>query len=131
MTTAAGWTSRASAAAGVVEDDAQAIGSGPGPPLAETRPFRFPVDQEWHTMDSAAQMCLVCQTPLDPDDEVIQAVHGSPADLGGQGAGYTRASYAHLDEDAQIMALGGWTIVGRGRLRDLTSRDVMESSDRL
>jgi hypothetical protein len=29
------------------------------------------------------------------------------------------------------MALGGWMITRRGRLRDLTSKDVTESSDRL
>ncbi len=73
-------------------------------------------------MDDAVQMCLVCQTPLEPDEEVIQFVHGSSAG---------RTGYAHIHEDAQVMALGGWTLAGRGRLRDLTSRDVTESSDRL
>ena len=28
-------------------------------------------------MDDAVQMCLVCQTPLDAEDVVIQAVHVS------------------------------------------------------
>jgi len=82
-------------------------------------------------MDDAVQMCLVCQTPLDADDEVIQAVHGSSGDVEGQRRSDERAAYAHVGEDAQIMALGGWTIVGRGRLRDLMSRDVTESDDRL
>lgn len=73
-------------------------------------------------MDNAVQMCLVCETPLDPNDDVIQFVHASSDG---------RTAYAHIDEDAQVMALGGWTITRRGRLRDLTSRDVAESSDRL
>lgn len=73
-------------------------------------------------MDNAVQMCLVCETPLDPDDDVIEFAHTSSAG---------RTGYAHIDEDAQVMALGGWSITRRGRLRDLTSRDVTESSDRL
>lgn len=82
-------------------------------------------------MDDAVQMCLVCQTPLEPDEEVIAAFRGSSGDVGGQRSADGRAAYAHVGEDAQIMALGGWTIVGHGRLRDLMSRDVTESSDRL
>ena len=73
-------------------------------------------------MDNAVQMCLVCETPLDPDDDVIQFVHTSSDG---------RTGYAHIDEDAQVMALGGWMITRRGRLRDLTPKDVTESSDRL
>ena len=73
-------------------------------------------------MDNAIQICLVCETPLDPDDDVIQFVHTSSDG---------RTGYAHIDEDAQVMALGGWIITRRGRLRDLTSKDVTESSDRL
>ena len=73
-------------------------------------------------MDNAVQMCLVCETPLDPDDDVIQFVHTSSDG---------RTGYAHIDEDAQVMALGGWMITRRGRLRGLTSKDVTESSDRL
>jgi hypothetical protein len=73
-------------------------------------------------VDNAVQMCLVCETPLDPDDDVIEFAHASSAG---------RTGYAHIDEDAQVMALGGWSITRRGRLRDLTSRDVTESSDRL
>jgi len=67
-------------------------------------------------------MCLVCETPLDPDDDVIQFVHTSSDG---------RTGYAHIDEDAQVMALGGWMITRRGRLRGLTSKDVTENSDRL
>jgi hypothetical protein len=73
-------------------------------------------------VDNAVQICLVCETPLDPDDDVIQFVHTSSDG---------RTGYAHIDEDAQVMALGGWIITRRGRLRDLTSKDVTESSDRL
>ena len=73
-------------------------------------------------MDNAVQMCLVCETPLDHDDDVIQFAHASSDG---------RMGYAHIDEDAQVMALGGWTMTRRGRLRDLTSSDVTESSDRL
>ena len=82
-------------------------------------------------MDSAVEICLVCQTPLDPDEEVIQAVHGSSVDVGGDARTHRQTAYVHVGEDAQVIALGGWTISGRGRLRDLTSRDVTESSDRL
>lgn len=82
-------------------------------------------------MEDAVQMCLVCQTPLDPDEEVIGAIPGSSGDVGGPWGTDGRAAYAHVGEDAQIMALGGWTIVGRGRLRDLMARDLTESSDRL
>ena len=82
-------------------------------------------------MDSTVQMCLVCQTTLDPDEEVIQAVSDSSGDARGEGMAHRPTAYAHVGEDAQVIALGGWTISGRGRLRDLTSRDVTESSDRL
>ena len=80
-------------------------------------------------MNTAVHVCLVCETPLDPDDEVIQAVHASS--VGGDGMTHRQTAYVHVGEDAQVIALGGWTISGRGRLRDLTSRDVTESSDRL
>ena len=82
-------------------------------------------------MDNAVQMCLVCQTPLDPDEDVIEAIHGSSDYVGGGAGAAGRTGYVHFDEDAQVMALGGWTISRRGRLRDLTSKDVTESSDRL
>ena len=82
-------------------------------------------------MDSTVQICLVCQTPLDPDEEVIQAVYGSPSDAPGEGMAHRHTAYVHVGEDAQVIALGGWTISGRGRLRDLTSKDLTESSDRL
>jgi hypothetical protein len=82
-------------------------------------------------MNSTAQMCLVCETPLDPDEDVIWAIQDSYDHVGGRDVQVKRTGYAHVDEDAQVMALGGWTVMGRGRLRDLTSRDVQESSDRL
>jgi hypothetical protein len=80
-------------------------------------------------VNDAVQMCVVCQTPLEPDEEVIQAVR-RPSDHGGDVVG-RQTVYAHVGEDAQVMALGGWTITGRGRLGDLTSRDLTESTDRI
>ena len=80
-------------------------------------------------MNDAVQMCVVCQTPLDPDEEVIQAVR-VPSDHV-RGGGGRQTVYAHVGEDAQVMALGGFTVASRGRLRDLTSRDLNESADRL
>jgi hypothetical protein len=94
----------------------------------EVRPCRF---EGGVRVNSAVHMCLICETPLDPDDEVIWAVRDPSDVIDGEMAAHKHPDYAHVDEEAQVMALGGWTVMGRGRLSDLTARDVQESADRL
>lgn len=69
-------------------------------------------------MSSAEHICLVCQSGFDPDDEVIRAVHTTSELVGGQEVSRTETRYAHVDEEQQILALGGWTVVDRGLLHD-------------
>jgi hypothetical protein len=81
--------------------------------------------------NSVVHTCLTCGTSLDPDDEVVRAVQQSFDHVGGKEVGLKQTRYVHIGEEAQVVALGGWTLMDRGRLRDLTSRDVSESNDRL
>jgi hypothetical protein len=80
---------------------------------------------------SVVYTCLTCGTPLDPDDEVVGAIQQSFDHVGRKGDAHKESRYVHAGEEAQVVALGGWTLMDRGRLRDLTSRDVSESQDRL
>ena len=70
-------------------------------------------------MSTVAHVCLVCQSGFDPDDEVIRAVHTSTDMVGGQEISRTETRYAHVDEEQEVLALGGWMITGRGLLHDL------------
>jgi hypothetical protein len=83
------------------------------------------------TSNTVIHTCLTCGTVLDPDEEVVRAIQDSFDDVGGQEVSHRQTRYVHVGDEAQVMALGGWTIMDRGRLRDLTSRDVIESQDRL
>ena len=38
--------------------------------------------------------------------------------IGGQQVSRDETRYAHVDEEEQVLALPGWTIVDRGRLHD-------------
>ncbi|HET9084427.1 MAG TPA: hypothetical protein VFN41_08480 [Candidatus Limnocylindrales bacterium] len=69
-------------------------------------------------MSSVVHLCLVCQSGFDPDDEVIRAVHTSFEKVDGQEIGNEEIRYAHVNEEQQVQALGGWTVTDRGRLHD-------------
>jgi hypothetical protein len=69
-------------------------------------------------MSSVVHLCLVCQSGFDPDDEVLRAVHTSFEMVGGEDVSRKETRYAHVDEEQQVRALGGWTVVDRGRLHD-------------
>ena len=69
-------------------------------------------------MSSDAHLCLVCQSGFDPDDEVLRATHSSSEMVGVEQVSRKETRYAHVDEEQQVLALGGWTVVDRGPLHD-------------
>jgi hypothetical protein len=69
-------------------------------------------------MSSVEHLCLVCQSGFDPDDEVLRAVRSTSEIVGGQEVSREETAYAHVDEEQQVAALGGWTVVGRGSFHD-------------
>jgi len=69
-------------------------------------------------MSSAVHMCLVCQSGFDPDDEVLRAVRTSSEIVGGEEVSRDETRYAHVSEEQEVLAVGGWTVVDRGRLHD-------------
>jgi hypothetical protein len=69
-------------------------------------------------MSSVVHLCLVCQSGFDPDDEVLRAIHTSSEMVGGEQVRREETRYAHVDEEQQVSALGGWTVVDRGRFHD-------------
>lgn len=69
-------------------------------------------------MSSVVHLCLVCQSGFDPDDEVIRATHTSSETVGGEVISRHETRYAHVEEEQQVLALGGWTVSERGRLHD-------------
>ena len=69
-------------------------------------------------MSSVGHLCLVCQSGFDPDDEVLRAVRTSSENVSGREISRNETSYAHVDEEQQLLALGDWTVVDRGPLHD-------------
>lgn len=69
-------------------------------------------------MSSTGNLCLVCQSGFDPDDEVLRAVRTSSEIVDGQEISREETAYAHVGEEQQVAALGGWTVVGQGPYHD-------------
>ena len=69
-------------------------------------------------MSSVGHICLVCQSGFDPDDEVLRATRTSTETVGGQEISPEETRYAHIEEEQEVVALGGWTVVDRGPLHD-------------
>ena len=78
----------------------------------------FSVEWERDAMSNVRHLCLVCQSGFDPDDEVLRAIRTSSEIVGGQEITRQETRYAHAEEEQQVRALEGWTVVGRGPLHD-------------